>query len=113
MHNLWTPIEDWILEAWCRYVKTQSTQHLSLHFDGLLVDQERIDASDDFIAEAQQAILTTTGYTVEIEWKKPLTLFEIIKLGAKSDADTKALGKLIQAGNCILLVLALLLDKVK
>jgi hypothetical protein len=112
MHNLWTQIEDWILEAWCQYVKTSPITHLSLHYDGILVDKHRIEASANFIAEAQQAIHDATNYKVEIEYKEQLSLFQTTARGATSGPETKTLGKLSNDGNCILLCLAILLDRV-
>ena len=54
----WTPIEDYVLEAFAGFVQTDPVGHLSLHFDGVQVDSART-AAPGFKDAAEEAGLST------------------------------------------------------
>ena len=77
-HYFWTTIENQCLRALVGYVTSRPIVHLSLHFDGVLVDAARATCSSDFGAEAEAVITQRTGYRVSLVRKMENTFFEFL-----------------------------------
>jgi hypothetical protein len=60
-YYLWTAVEDAILSAAEAFVRQRPYRHLSLHFDGLMVDSGRA-SEDDFLPRMQAYIVERTGF---------------------------------------------------
>ena len=45
-HYMWTAVEDNILEAWVSYLRRQDYQHISLHYDGVRIDNRGADVQE-------------------------------------------------------------------
>ena len=43
---MWTAVEDNILEAWVSYLRRQDYQHISLHYDGVRIDNRGADVQE-------------------------------------------------------------------
>ena len=69
-HYTWTPVEDHLLDVWTRMILQETVQHLSLHFDGVMVDPDRVRDDQQFIVESEDAIFMDTGYKVKIALKQ-------------------------------------------
>ena len=78
-HYFWTGAEDYVLDAWSEFVLQQPTRHLSLHFDGLRVDADRVYQSADFKAESEAFIRERTGYTVRLVQKMHCGFWDIAR----------------------------------
>ena len=65
-HYLWTGVEDVCLEALTDFIRQEPIVHLSLHFDCVRVDAERVRRSGNFKAEADHYVFDRTGYRVEL-----------------------------------------------
>jgi len=61
LYYLWTAVEDAILSAAEAFVRQRPYRHLSLHFDGLMVDSGRA-SEDDFLPRMQAYIVERTGF---------------------------------------------------
>ena len=86
---MWTAVEDIILDAWATQVLSKPTQHLSLHFDGILVSTSRVQASSDFKAECENAIRTQTGYIVNIVHTPSVVFSKIVLDRAIKERSTE------------------------
>jgi len=100
-HFLWTAVEDYILESWTEFILQHEVQHLSLHFDGVLVDSSRVRKSPDFKAESEEHILKETGYKVNLVRKVPLVFLEGCRANALDVRGMDVPAQLLTAGNCI------------
>ena len=47
-HYLWSTVENWILMSWQAWAMTKPVKHISLHFDGIMLDEQRVSMEDDF-----------------------------------------------------------------
>ena len=78
-HYVWTTVESQCLMAAVDFVRTSEVKHLSLHFDGLMVDATRCRATPGFGASTAQAIQSSTGFRVELVQKTSETFFEMVR----------------------------------
>ena len=80
--TLYFAIEDHILSSLVKAVRAKDTAHLSLHFDGVRVDRTRVERDggdgDHFCRCLEQAILTDTGYEVQLAVKEHLSCLQLI-----------------------------------
>ncbi|CAK0822362.1 unnamed protein product [Prorocentrum cordatum] len=106
----WTLVEDLILNAWSGHVIStlRNVSHLSLHYDGLMINPEAVADDETFAADCQGAILRATGFDVSIVRKTLHTFLELVKLnGTHARAPFPVLPKsLLKNGNCIPAALA-------
>ena len=109
-HYMWATVENQCLVSFVRFAQMQPLRHLSLHFDGLLVDAARADASEDFAAAAQATILADTGYSVHIVRKLDRTFLESLRHGLQGIGDSPLpaadAAVLLQRGRSVPLALA-------
>lgn len=113
---LWMAAEDWILQAWQEFVSSESYSHLSLHFDGIIVDGDRVQKSgQDFGLESSRAIETRTGFRPVIRRKMHKNIGQLIREHAVEKIDLAQgradLAALDRKGNCVPLALAHLLNR--
>eukprot|EP00959_Pyramimonas_sp_CCMP1952_P220838 4617409-Pyramimonas_sp.AAC.1 len=75
-------MEDLILNAWSGHViaSLRNVTHLSLHYDGLMINPEAVVDDESFAADCQGAILRSTGFAVSIVRKTTHTFLELVKL---------------------------------
>jgi hypothetical protein len=108
LHYLWTPIEDWCLEAACTYAMRHNPTHLSLHFDGFRVAGALPDA-ENFRDGIESTIYEVTGYVVNFVRKHHRTLLDSIPMvGVSSGAMLFLHTDLFSDGNCLPFALAVL-----
>ena len=109
-HYFWATVENQCMVSFARLAQMRPVRHLSLHYDGLLVDASRAEASEDFGAEAQAIILADTGYRVKIARKWDRTFFEALRQGFEVSADATVPAAysaiLLQRGRSLPLALA-------
>ena len=109
-HYFWATVENQCLVSFARLAQMRPVRHLSLHFDGLLVDASRADASENFGAEAEATILADTAYRVKIARKWDRTFFEALRQGFQESADAAIPAAysavLVQRGRSVPLALA-------
>lgn len=102
LHYFWTPVEDHILRSWCRFVKEKPTAHLSLHFDGIRVDKDRVAAAADFALESELYIERETGFKVKVVRKVHRFFQEFLPvLGQEMTEVDHITDALLEDGNCI------------
>ena len=65
-HYVWTTVENQCLMALVEFAKDQPFRHISLHFDGAMVDAERCRMSADFGQEAARAIQSKCGFEANL-----------------------------------------------
>ena len=70
LHQVWTGVDDVCLEAQTDFIRQEPIVHLSLHFDGVRVDAERVRRSGNFKEEADHYVFDRTGYRVELVRKE-------------------------------------------
>ena len=78
-HYLWTTLENQCLKAMVGFVLSQPVVHLSLHFDGLLVDAARATSSPDFGGQLESCVREKTGFRVRLVQKLDCTFFESLR----------------------------------
>ena len=114
-------VEDFILNAWLKQIKQKQTNHLSLHFDGVRVDRERVgkeDAVDGLTAminNGQAHIKAETGFSVMLAEKVHTTIAcSLMGLRATTAASPTLTDDsvLLKGGNCILLSICLSPDDI-
>ena len=98
---VYASIEDNILQALVEHVRSKPTRHLSLHFDGVMVDKDRVGDPSKFQAEAEGAILDQTSYPIKLELKKHSLVLALIKETATAADDIAVPKTLLKDGNCI------------
>lgn len=75
LHYLWTAGEDYILQAITSAVLLVPTKHLSLHFDGIMVDDARVGDHSGFQDYIQRHVEEKTGYKINIRRKESFSWF--------------------------------------
>ena len=109
-HYVWTTAENQCLLALVEWLRTSECRHLSLHYDGVMVDAARCERQGAFGAEAAQAIADGTGFQVELVKKTDLTLLDRLRAKGVRQADitdpTGALSALVKAGQSVPLAVA-------
>ncbi len=114
---MWQGIEDMILDAFVAHLKTRPVSHLSLHFDGVRVDRQRVLAEADGAPEADalKVLLTNlettarvrTGYEIGVVQKKHDYLIDKIRgHPGRERRDIHIPPLLLEDGNCIPLAIA-------
>ena len=105
--TLYFAIEDHILSTILKAVQSKKTSHLSLHFDGVRVDQTRVQLEggdgDHFCRFLEKAILDLTGYEVQLAVKEHLSCLQMV---SKACPNPECLVHppehlLLKVGNCI------------
>ena len=61
------------------FVKTKSFSHLSLHFDGIMVDAPRCRSQADFGMAASDAVHAMCGFRVDIVQKRSQAFFDLLR----------------------------------
>ena len=106
---MWQSVEDLIIEKLEEHIMEKPVRHLSLHFDGVAVDEERVDADEDFAQQCQDVISFKCGFDILLRRKHHVTFLEAIKAGA-DQYRTLEFGQnmkvLLDDGNCIPLAIA-------
>ena len=116
--HLWQGIEDRLLTAWTEFVLVHPVGHLSLHFDGLRLDNEstrgyesETDAlgHDTFCKESEEAIHLATGFEVQISRKTHETFEDLLFEPTSSTplAVTDVPNEMRIAGHGIIMAIAL------
>ena len=112
----WTSVEDYILEAWVRFVLGRCSRpaHLSLHFDGIMTDPNVLSNDEEFAKESEEAILHATRYRVKIARKCRNSFMDTIFGEGSTTAVQEPLpGALKRPGNCALAAIARATAKVR
>ncbi|CAE7205271.1 unnamed protein product [Symbiodinium sp. CCMP2592] len=104
---IWSAVEDLIISAWLEKIQEQQPSHVSLHFDGIRVDQAAVGSSvEAFCVECASHIKSRTGFDVSLRPKSHQTFLEGIRVGSASrDAESIEPATLTDEGNCILCAL--------
>ena len=109
-HYVWTTVENQCLVSFVNFVKQKPFKHLSLHFDGLMVDSVRCQQDDDFGKEASASIHNDVGISVSLVQKTNQTLFQKLKAARPQVSSVQdssgALEYLMDAGLSVPLALA-------
>ena len=108
LYYTWTMAEDFILEAWTKFIAMHPIRHLSLHFDGVMVDAARVGNQEVFKKSCEDAIHQATGYIVSIALKKHVAFLDLIadECQGKSEGSQNIPVDLLRCGDCILVALA-------
>ena len=111
----WTAGEDVVLEAWASFVSARSAAHLSLHWDGLLVDRRSVGDEAIWLSSVHSHIESTTGFKVTIRRKDVNTFLDLVRSCASTVdvPDRQELTSLTMNGNCIPCSLAHLTESYK
>lgn len=99
---LYMAVEDYILSAWVQYLLQFSPDHLSLHFDGVRLSAEGLDAAK-LCSSSAAYIEESTGFKVNVREKQHKTVLEVLEQKA-STSTRRPLGDrhiLRESGNCI------------
>ena len=89
------------MQTWLDIVKTKSHAHVSLHFDGIRVDDYRSQLEDNFAEASSNAINAATQYAVNIVEKQHRHFFEAVHSHATSRERLEVDDVLLEVGNCI------------
>ena len=75
----WQTLEDWVL--CCIQVRASTTSHVSLHFDGFMVDRNlQPDCSTpDFLDRLAHRLLDVTGFTIPFVVKEHRTFMQMLR----------------------------------
>ena len=80
--TLYFAIEDHILASLQKAIQAKPTTHLSLHFDGVRVDKDRVQlegvGSDNLRRLLENAILEDIGYEVQLAVKEHLSFLQLV-----------------------------------
>ncbi len=80
-------------------------RHLPLHYDGIRVDRERVQAdgsTDVMCKNSTAAIFAGTGYKVTVVEKHHHFCLELLRVReAEGSRQSEAIDPLLQDGNCI------------
>ena len=91
-HYVWTTAENQCLLALVDFVKAAEFRHLSLHYDGIMVDALRCGREADFGSAAGGAIANGAGFKVELVKKQSRTFLDILRSKAdKRDSNRNTL----------------------
>ena len=108
-HFFWTTVENKVLLTWVQWVAGGPLRHLSLHYDGLLVDRARCQASADFKAESEAFIETDTQYKVTLIAKANMSFLQGLESRGvqmpRLSLDCPHVDTLTKQGNGILLAM--------
>ena len=74
---------------------------MSLHFDGMRVDQDCFHAAGNFIRDAEEYISQNSGYYVKLVQKKHDTFIDMMKNGQYKKNQAQIPKVLSATGNCI------------
>ena len=98
---MWAAVEDYIIEKWCDLMESKSPSHLSLHFDGLRVNQDVVSDVPALLKECEDHIRQTSGFSVSIQSKQHAHILELLAgtVDAKPLEDVPA--ELMKGANCI------------
>ena len=123
--HLWMGCEDYILQVLVHYLLEFNNAHMSLHFDGVRIDQKTAEAVAEAVgrdghtgANGDDAILlracekhikAQTGYNVELKIKSHSFFQELLHQG--DHESLPPLDAFYKLGNCIGLALCRLLGK--
>ena len=91
--HVWsTATESACLDAWVEMIKSHPTKHLSLHFDGVRIDTDRVPVSKvaEFIEASERHIYQATGYVVNIVRKEHESLLMLLRKRASETHDVGA-----------------------
>jgi len=92
-----------VLHAWATWVLQKECEHISLHFDGLMIDKRRVGDPSTFAADTAAHVEKCTGVKIIVR-RKPLQCFFnwIKEKGNVNVIDTtSSLRVLLKRGNCI------------
>ncbi|CAK0792945.1 unnamed protein product, partial [Prorocentrum cordatum] len=107
---LWQGVENYILQHVLNFICEERVKHLSLHFDGVRVDVDRVAVTGslgDFCSGCSARVHAATGYTVTLRNKEHSYFFDLLRAksaavvdegGPRSNEDNK---HLFLRGNCI------------
>ena len=101
-YYMWTAVEDFVLEHWCRFLLRLKPTHLSLHFDGVRVNTNTHDDVSALQKECEEHIKTNTGFTVSLAEKKHLHVEDLLfSLSETKEQVDEVPEFLLADGNCI------------
>ena len=75
LHYFWTAAEDNILHHIIAATLMKSTDHLSLHFDGIMVDDRRANNQAEFQEFIQLYVERNTGFKINFRQKESFSWF--------------------------------------
>ena len=90
-----------ILEAMAVHTLERPCRHVSLHYDGLMVDAEVAGDPDEFAAECARVVADQTGYVVQIKQKMHYSMLDRLKTNATMRMEVGGSRILLADGNCI------------
>eukprot|EP00438_Fugacium_kawagutii_P034932 Skav206393 [mRNA] locus=scaffold834:643982:646531:- [translate_table: standard] len=67
--HMWTAAEDFVLEAWCEFLLLKRPTHLSLHFEGVRINETAVENIEALIVDCQRKIKEASGFQVKIHQK--------------------------------------------
>ncbi len=103
--HLYAGVEDYVLEAMADFALQKPVQHLSLHFDGIMLDTAAVQSRADFKTEAERFVEQATGYKVELTLKKHALFLDFLTQTCTAKSDVPLPPALLRDGNCILAAL--------
>lgn len=79
---------DWVLETWIEFLMSRKPKHLSLHFDGVRIndDLEGLSDKESLLRRCEEHIEKETGFKVSVAEKQHLNMLELI---SQSSSDTR------------------------
>ncbi len=114
---MWQGIEDMLLDIFVTHLKARPLRHLSLHFDGIRVDRQRVLAEAEggseedgirlLLANLTAEVARQTGYNIEVVEKRHEYLLDKLRRHAgRTKLDVDIPPRLLEDGNCIPLAIA-------
>ena len=79
------------MEAWLGMVKKSPYMHLSLHFDGIMVDSKRVGNEEQFVKNSAEHIQRATGISVNV--RRTVRLHKTIFTLGFPESDLGAISK--------------------
>jgi hypothetical protein len=109
MHYVWASVEDQCLLSWQQYTMSKSVKHLSLHYDGVMLDGDRSSMEDAYVDSSCLFIKNNTGFAVNIVQKVYNTFMQEVIARAHAtaivDVPDQTITPLLADGHSIALAL--------
>eukprot|EP00435_Cladocopium_sp_Y103_P017516 s1987_g4.t1 len=98
---MWAAVEDYIVEKWCDLIESKSPSHVSLHFDGVRVNQDVVSDVPALLRECEDHIRQTTGFVVSIKRKQHAHFLELLAGTVDANVIEAIPAELLSGANCI------------
>ena len=107
-HYLYSAVEDFVLSAAVEYVKRWSPRHLSLHYDGLMLETRFSCNREKFLNDLNNHVKETTGFCLNFREKHQHDWVHLLKDTSTQEnlSQNDHMRILTRNGNCVAVSLA-------